>query len=88
MILPDPDSIFSPTTRVRARQRALAIYRRGDVTDSVRAEAARLVSQAWIEDKEWVRARAWADTAYRLHPRETYREIRAMIDSTMRQAVN
>ena len=86
--LPDPDSIFSPASRGRARRRAEAIYRRSDVSDSVRAEAARLVSQAWIEDKEWARARAWADTAYRLHPRETYREIRAMIDSTMRQAAN
>ncbi len=86
--LPDPDSIFSPASRSRARRRAEVIYRRSDVSDSVRAEAARLVSQAWIEDKEWARARAWADTAYRLYPRETYREIRAMIDSTMRQAAN
>ncbi|MBK8004498.1 MAG: hypothetical protein IPK12_11325 [Gemmatimonadetes bacterium] len=66
--LPDVDDVFDPALRDGARTKAEAIYRRTDITDSLRAAAAYTVSAAFQQDSKFQLALSWADSAYRLRP--------------------
>ncbi|MGH7656883.1 MAG: hypothetical protein ACREL6_01525, partial [Gemmatimonadales bacterium] len=83
VVLPTLDDIFNENTRSAARERAIGIYRRIDVGDSVRAEAAALAGQSWLEDKDLPRAREWYALAYALNPRDLYRDVLDGIDSNL-----
>jgi serine/threonine protein kinase len=73
--LPDLDEIFEAGTRNAARRRAEAIYNRGDVIDSLRAEAAALVGQAYSENGDFESAKDWHTKANTMFPRETFRRL-------------
>jgi serine/threonine-protein kinase len=66
--LPDVEDIFDSGKRDGARQRAEAIYRRQDVSDSVRAMAANMVAAAHQEDKKYTDALLWAQRSQDLRP--------------------
>ena len=66
--LPDVDDVFDPALRDGARAKAEAIYRRTDISDSLRAAAAYTVSAAFQQDSKFQLALNWADSAYRLRP--------------------
>jgi len=62
------EDIFEPTTRDRARQAAEAVFRRRDVTDSIRALAANMVAVARQEDGQYAEALVWAQRSQDLRP--------------------
>jgi len=66
--LPDVEDIFEPATRDRARQAAEAVFRRRDVTDSIRALAANMVAVARQEDQQYAEALVWAQRSQDLRP--------------------
>jgi hypothetical protein len=66
--LPDVEDIFDPGKRDAARQKAEAIYRRQDVSDSMRAIAANMAAAAYQEDKKYADALLWAQRSQGLRP--------------------
>ncbi len=66
--LPDVEDVFEPATRDRARLAAEAVFRRRDVTDSIRALAANMVAVARQEDKQYPEALLWAQRSQDLRP--------------------
>jgi serine/threonine protein kinase len=83
--LPALEEIFDPATRPRARQEARTIYNRGDVFDSVRAEAASLVGQTFNEDSNFVEAKKWFGLAVGLHPRKLYQNLLADAEKNLQR---
>jgi hypothetical protein len=73
--LPELDDILNPGTRDVARQKAEAIYARTEVVDSIRADAASLVGQAYNEDHKFADAKGWFERAAGLFPRELYQRL-------------
>jgi serine/threonine protein kinase len=83
--LPSLDDIFEAGTRNDARNRAERIYNRTDVLDSLRAEAAVLVGQAYAEDRDFVRAKQWFTDANRMFPRQVFRDLIADAERNIRR---
>jgi serine/threonine-protein kinase len=76
VVLPDPDDVFDPSLRDGARQKALAIYKRRDVPDTLRAMAAFTVASAYQEDRKLKDACAWSDSAFRLRRDSIYIKLK------------
>jgi serine/threonine-protein kinase len=68
VVLPPVDDIFDDGLRDGARAKAEAIYRRSDVSDSIRAMAADMVSAAYQQDSKLQDAITWGERASRLQP--------------------
>jgi eukaryotic-like serine/threonine-protein kinase len=68
--LPDQDDLFDPGKRTEARRKAIAIYFRAGVPDSVRASAALMVMVAYQQDSLFQRAADWGDSSYRIKPND------------------
>jgi serine/threonine protein kinase len=83
--LPDLEEIFDPGTRTTARRRAEAIYDRTDVLDSLRAEAAALVGQAYAENTDFESAKDWYTKANQMFRRETFASLIADADRNIRR---
>ena len=66
--LPEVEDIFDDRLRDGARLKAEAIYRRADVTDSIRAMAADMVSAAYQQDNRLQDAITWGERASKLQP--------------------
>jgi hypothetical protein len=60
-----------PSRRDAARRKAISIYYRGGLSDSIRASAALLIMGAYTEDGKYQSALDWADSSYRLRPDTT-----------------
>jgi eukaryotic-like serine/threonine-protein kinase len=84
--LPDIEEIFDAARRDHAREQSIGIYSRTDVLDSLRAEAAALVGQAYNEDKKFSQARDWFDKAIQAFPRDLFRQLKADAERNMRVA--
>jgi hypothetical protein len=70
VVLPDIEDIFDAGRRDAARQKAEAIWRRKDVTDSIRAAAANMVAAAYQQDNQIADALTWANRSNDLRPSE------------------
>jgi serine/threonine-protein kinase len=86
--LPALEEIFEQGTRNRAREEARTIYNRSDVLDSVRAEAASLVGQAFNEDGNFREAKKWFGLAVALHPRKLYQNLLADAEQNLQRTGN
>ncbi|HSB53879.1 MAG TPA: hypothetical protein VLD58_05960, partial [Gemmatimonadales bacterium] len=69
-LLPTTDEAQNedPKIRAAARQRAIRVYYRPNMSDSLRASAALVVMGSYTEDQNYRSALAWADSSYRLRP--------------------
>jgi serine/threonine protein kinase len=83
--LPDLEEIFDTGTRTAARRRAEAIYNRSDVLDSLRAEAAALVGQAYAENTDFESAKDWYTKANQMFRRVTFANLIADAEQNIRR---
>jgi serine/threonine protein kinase len=83
--LPDLEEIFDAGTRAAARRKAEAIYQRTDVLDSLRAEAAALVGQAYAENADFESAKDWYTKANQMFRRQTFANLIADADRNIRR---
>jgi hypothetical protein len=83
--LPDLEEIFDAGTRTGARRKAEAIYARTDVIDSLRAEAAALVGQAYAENADFESAKDWYTKANQMFRRQTFANLIADADRNIRR---
>lgn len=81
--LPDLDEILEKGTRAGARDKAERIYNRTEVKDSLRAEAAVLVGQAYSEDQDYQTAKTWFNRANNMFARPLFRKLMADADSNI-----
>jgi hypothetical protein len=84
--LPSLDAVLEVSTRSRARDEATIVYNRTDVLDSIRAEAASLVGQAFNEDGNFEEAKRWFGKAQQLFPRELYQKLITDADRNLRRS--
>jgi hypothetical protein len=75
--LPEVDSIMEPSSRPAARQKAIAIFRRHDVSVETRAKAALLASGAYQADSNFAVAKSWAESSYALRPTQ---QVKGLIE--------
>ncbi|HEV8122614.1 MAG TPA: serine/threonine-protein kinase [Gemmatimonadales bacterium] len=86
--LPSLDDILEASTRATARSNAERIYRRTDVLDSLRAEAAALVGQAYTEDANFQSAKDWLTRADQMFHRALFTRLIADADRNITQTRN
>jgi hypothetical protein len=70
VVMPDVDDAFDAAKRGPARKQAEAIYGRRQLSDSIRAIAARYVAMTYQEDQKFGDALAWANRAQDIRPSE------------------
>jgi serine/threonine-protein kinase len=73
--LPPVDDIFDPALRDGARQKSEAIFRRRELTDSIRAAAANMVAVAYQQDQNYREALTWAERSQDLRPTEAGKKL-------------
>ena len=83
--LPALEEIFDANTRQTARDEARTIFNRADVIDSVRAEAAALVGQAFSEDHNFGEAKKWFTLAVGLSTKKVYQNLLADAEKNLQQ---
>ena len=86
--LPSLDDILEASTRGSARAAAERVYRRTDVLDSLRAEAAALVGQSYTEDANYQSAKDWYTNADRMFHRELFTRLIADADRNITRTRN
>jgi serine/threonine protein kinase len=84
--LPDLEEILDEGSRSGAKSRAEQVYNRADVRDSIRAEAAALVGQAYSENTDYATAKTWFSRANSMFSREIFQRLMADADNNIRRS--